>query len=403
MLLKPFSHLSNLFFTFLFIKKICSYFRVSVTSIQSPGSIWEGKWGFLVLLCPVWVTVIYSGGMGKRQAPNWRPLAIGGVTFGRDNMRISHKLRMLTLVFLFSSVLGFGMMLPSVAASETVIYDVSELITQGELQLHVVMIPDGVEVKIEMGWDEPTGVGYDLDFYVFDGGFLAQGASVNNPEMAFLGGFATPTEVYIWVEGFWAPDPGVEYYLRVVVGPDVIPDPYAESGGLSVGDLQSWHNAPAVAIYEAAPNAAFKWSSESNFARQVIMPFYSWFGVYWGSGWLGPTYYAGDPLIVGGVTRAIPYDNEIGVTNIKQAQTFFRSLVIEIFIDGIPLEDLGNPIQHTCRPDHYLNRWYYREPKVLFHPGELYDLLPKTEDDLHTFEYRYNGETVFFDYFYLLW
>ena len=322
-------------------------------------------------------------------------------------MRIERKFRVLTLVVLFCSVFGFGLLMPPVAASETEIYYEEQTITQDDLQLHVVMVPAGVEVKFELKYVEPTGVGYDLDFYVFDEfpfeGLLTQGATWNNPEMAFLDMFATPNEVYIWVHGYWAPDPGVEYYLRVVVGPAVIPDPYAEPWGLSVGDLISWQNAPTVALFGAAPNAAFKWSSESNFARQIIMPWFSWFGVYQGSGWLGPAYYAGDALLVGGATIAIPYENTLGITNINQARAFFESLEVQILVDGIPLEDLGNPIEHLCRPDNFLNRWYYRLPKVVFQTGELYELLPQPENGLHNFTYIEKGVTEFFGYFYLLW
>jgi hypothetical protein len=307
-------------------------------------------------------------------------------------------------VVLFCSVFGFGLLMPPVAASESVIYDVTGTITQDESYWHVVMIPAGVEVKIELGWVEPTGVGHDLDFWVFySGGFLTYGASMNNPEIAFLVGFATPTEVYIRVDGYWAPDPGVDYYLRVVVGSEVIPEPYAVPWGLSVGDLISWQNAPTVALFGAAPNAAFKWSSESNFARQLIMPWWSWFGVYQGSGWLGPAYYAGDALLVGGATIGIPYENTLGITNINQARAFFESLEVQILVDGIPLEDLGNPIEHRCRPDNFLNRWYYRLPKAVFKAGELYELLPQPENGLHNFTYIENGVTEFFGYFYLLW
>ena len=319
-------------------------------------------------------------------------------------MRLSRKFRVLTLVVLFCSVLGFGLLMPPVAATGTVIYDESGIITQDEWQFHAVVIPAGVEVKIELGYDEPTGIGYDLDFYAFGPGFYTRGACLNNPEIGYSSGVATDTAVTIVVHGYWAPDPGVAYYLRVVVGPDVIPDPYAESGELSVGALLSWHNTMAVAIFEANPNAAFRWSHESNFARQVIMPWYPWwFNQYYGSGWLGPTYYAGDPLLVGGVTRAIPYDNPYGITNINQARAVFESLVVETLIDGIPIEELGNAIEHRCRPDNYLNRWFYREPKVLFQPGELYELLPQTDDGLHTLTYVLNGEIQFVGYFYLLW
>ena len=319
-------------------------------------------------------------------------------------MRSSYKLRVLTLVLLFSCVFGFGLLMPRVAASESVVLEEFRTITQGEWQDYDVMVPAGVEVKIELGWVEPTGVGYDLDFYVLDDvGLLVQGAIWNNPEIAFLDGFAVPTVVYIYVNGYLAPDPGVDYYLRVVVGPAVIPDPYAVPWGLTVGDLLSWQNAPTVALYEAAPNAAFKWSSESNFVRQIIMPWFSWFGVYQGSGWLGPAYYAGDALLVGGATIAIPYDNDLGITNINQARAFFESLEVQALVDGIPIEDLGNAIEHRCRPDNYLNRWYYRLPKVVFNAGELYELLPQPENGLHTFTYIVDGETQFFGYFYLLW
>jgi hypothetical protein len=308
-------------------------------------------------------------------------------------------------VMLFCSMLGFAMFMPPVLASDPPFYEETRTITQGEWQWHFIgTVPAGEEVSFKLSWDRPDVGGYDLDFYVWDNGnYLTAGAIWNNPEMAFLSGLPIDTDVYVYVHGYYAPDPGVEYTLRVEVGPDVIPEPYAVSGGISVGGLQSWAHSPRVNGYQADLHAAHMFVMESNPFRQVIMPQFSWWGVYDGSGWLGPTFYAGDPLLVGGPAYAIPYENDLGITNIQQARAYFESLNVEVFIDDKPLEELGTVVDHICRPDNFMNQWFYRCPKALFHPGELYDVLPKTEGGLHTFTYKLFGEVAFFGYFYLLW
>ena len=112
-------------------------------------------------------------------------------------------------------------------------------ITQGEFYPHYINIPAGPEVMIELYWeDPPRDAAHDLDFYEL--GWTVAGASWSNPEVAFLSDITAPMVLGIGVHGYYVGADSVDYTLVVTVGSDVIPDPYAEPGGLSVGALTSW-------------------------------------------------------------------------------------------------------------------------------------------------------------------
>jgi hypothetical protein len=278
------------------------------------------------------------------------------------------------------------------------VFEETGFITQDEWVEHYFSVPAGPEAMIELFWDDPIDeVSFDLDFY--DLSWTVAGASLNNPEIAFLSGITTPTTVGVGIYGYYTGE-GVEYTLRVTVGPDVIPDPYAEPGDLSVGDLTSWLESSRLGTRNADVRAAHGFIKMSNCFDQIIMPMFSWFGnPYEGSGWAGATFYAGDALLVGGLTWAYPM-SEFTLDDVKAD---IEAYPPQYLVDGIPLEDLGTVRDGPIRKDHDVQVYYYRLPRAVFKPGELYEILDQPEDYLHTLEYRVGGVTYFTGHFYLLW
>jgi len=262
---------------------------------------------------------------------------------------------------------------------------------------HYITIPAGPEVKIELIWEDPPDDRIDLDFYEL--GWTVKGASLNNPEIAFLSDITEPLVLGIGVHGFGVPGDGVDYQLIVTVGPDVIPDPYADPGGLSVGDLTGWFESARIGSRSADDMAGITFHWDSNPYRQTIMPWYGWDGnPYEGSGWSGATFYAGDALLVGG--PAFSWD--MADYTLREAQRDLATYTIQYRIDGIPLESLGVVIESPIRPDFVKEEWYLRLPRVFFKPGEFIQVLGQPPEYLHSFEFILNGNIVFMDYFYLV-
>lgn len=255
---------------------------------------------------------------------------------------------------------------------------------------YVIHIPSGPEVKVTLMWDEPKHDVIDLDFFVAGYGWI--GGSFRNPEIAYLGDFPDDTDLYVWLHGWYVPVDSVEYTLEITYGSDLIPDPYAESGGLTVGDLTSFHNAARRGVGSSDKQGAPSWSSSSNPARQAIMPLSFWFELsplYFGlmefGGWVGPAYCAGDALFVGGMAWAwsmIDYTRE-------EAEAEMELLNVQYKIDDIPLEELGHTTDVQIRPDLVAHQWYYRWPAAIFSPYELYNALPYHADGIHTFQLSY--------------
>ncbi len=272
------------------------------------------------------------------------------------------------------------------------------VIMQDDFLIHEFDIPAGPEVKIELIWDEPGDV-IDLDFYELPDG--VSGATLQNPEIGFLSGITDPTHLVIGIHGYWVPGDGVEYCLRITYGSDVIPEPYAESGGLTVGDLTSWHHAARLGIYSASYKSAHSYVYQSNPWRQTIMPWYSWIGnMYEGSGWAGPAFYAGDALLVGGLTIYWPMDEY----TLKEAREELEETTVIYKVDGILLEDLGHATEGPIRTDNFNHQWYWRLPAVIFKPGELFDALNQPVEYLHSFEYSVpEAGWYFYGNFYLVW
>ncbi|MFW9807660.1 MAG: hypothetical protein ACFFFK_13110 [Candidatus Thorarchaeota archaeon] len=277
------------------------------------------------------------------------------------------------------------------------VFEETGFITQDGWIEHYFSDLAGPEVMIELSWVDPTDEGsYDLDFY--DLTWTVAGASLNNPEVAFLSGISAPTTVGVGIYGYYAGE-GVEYTLRVTVGSDVIPDPYAEQGGLSVGAITSWIDSSRMGTRYADVRAAHGFIKMSNCFDQIIMPWYGWIGnPYEGSGWAGATFYAGDALLVGGLTWGYPMSD----FTLDDVKADIEANPPQYLVDGIPLEDLGTVHDGPIRKDHDFGVWYYRLPRVIFKPGELNEILDKPPDYLHNLEFRVGGITQFVGYFYLL-
>jgi len=279
------------------------------------------------------------------------------------------------------------------------VFEETGFITQDGWIEHYISIPAGPEVMIELSWDDPVkDISHDLDF--FDLTWTVAGSSLNNPEIAFLSDVTVPIELGIGVYGWYVGGDGVDYKLVVTVGTNVIPEPYAEPGGLSVGALTSWLESSRAGTVQADVKAAHSFIKCSNPSNQVIMPWYSWFGnPPEGSGWAGATFYAGDALLVGGLTWAYPFSE----FTLEDVRADIEAYPVEYFVDGILLEDLGTVHEGPIRPDYIQQQWYWRLPRAVFKPGELYELLDKPLEYLHTLEYVVAGNVIFSGNFYLLW
>ncbi len=268
---------------------------------------------------------------------------------------------------------------------------------------HPITIPAGAEVRLELNWDNPDA---DLDFVVFDTDYnLISGyrggpgvaATAMIPERFYMIDLAVDTDFIIGIYGYYVPDPDVAYTLSWCSGTDLFPE--LVPGGLSVGALTSWHHASRHGLYSASEKSAHSYVFSDNPWRQTIMPWYSW----WNrpiAGFL-PTYYAGDPLLVGGLTNWWWMD-EYTINEVREDLALYT---IEYRVDGIPIEDLGHVTEGPIRADNVRGQWYWRLPTVIFKPGELYEVLYDlgNVDELHTFGYYIDGEAIFFGYFYLLW
>lgn len=293
-------------------------------------------------------------------------------------------------------------------------------ISQDENIWHIITIPEGPEVEIKLMWDEPKHYVIDLDFAVagvmyppWEFPWPWIGGSFRNPEIAYLNEIADDKPIAIVVNGWVVPGDGVAYRLEVTYGSDIIPDPYAESGGKTVGELTSFHHASRLGLYNADKQGAPGMFAESNPSRQSIMGFLSfwnfylskmYYGLYEYGGWAGPAYYAGDALLVGAMAWAWSMD----LYTREEAQAEMEMMNVQYKVDNIPLEELGHTTEKLIRPDYLIREWYYRWPAAIFKPGELYDLLPYNADGLHTLQLEYydvdDQMTYEFEwYFYLLW
>jgi hypothetical protein len=327
-----------------------------------------------------------------------------GYLSGGESLKIK---RTKTLALFAATCMVFAMCMTSfvVAVDATSFFEESGYITHDELVSHAFNIPAGYEVKVQLDWEDTQHDWADLDFYVWDNGnFLIAGASLGKPEVAFLSEFAVDTTIYVYIYGWYVPEPGVDYSISVTLL-DAIPEPYAEPGGLTVGDLTSWHYCARQGVYSADARSAHSYVMGQDPWRQTLMPWFTWQPWHGnpppGTDWGAPAFYAGDPLLVGGLT----YWWWMDYYTRKEAQADLDSFTVEYRVDGIPLEELGHVSNDPIRPDNERGQWYWRLPTIIFKPGELYDVLydPLNEDDLHYFEYYLNDVQMFIGYFYLVW
>ena len=263
-------------------------------------------------------------------------------------------------------------------------------ISQDDYLPHFIHIPAGPEVEIKLIWDEPKHDVIDLDFFVVDYGWI--GGSFRNPEIAYLGSIADDTDLIVVVNGYYVPVDSVAYSLEITYGSDLIPDPYVESGVLTVGDLTSFHNAARRGVGASDKQSAHGWSSSSNPSRQAIMPISFgfilgplYFGLMEFGDWVGPAYCAGDALLVGAMATAWPMADYTR----EEAKAEMELLNVQYMIDDIPLEELGHTTDVQLRPDLVLHEWYYRWPAAIFKPYELYNALPYHANGIHTFQLSY--------------
>ncbi|MHA2358827.1 MAG: hypothetical protein ACXAB5_01015 [Candidatus Thorarchaeota archaeon] len=292
-------------------------------------------------------------------------------------------------------------------------------VSQDEDVLYFITIPEGPEVEIKLMWEEPKHDDIDIDFAV--GGVMPPpwefpwpwiGGSFRNPEIAYLSDITDGQEILVVVNGWYVPGDGVDYRLEVTFGSDVIPEPYAESGGQTVGDLTSFHHASRAGNGHSDKQGANSWLFHSNPLRQSIMGFVSFwnffiskmhYGLYEYGAWAGPAYYADDPLLVGAMAWSWPMD----LYTREEAEAEMETMNVQYKVDNIPLEELGHTTEKRIRPDNEAREWYYRWPAAIFKPGELYDLLPYNADGLHALQLEYfdpdiQSNLVFQWYFYLL-
>ncbi|MFW9910825.1 MAG: hypothetical protein ACFFEF_19900 [Candidatus Thorarchaeota archaeon] len=262
-------------------------------------------------------------------------------------------------------------------------------VSQGDSEVHFFNIPSGPDVTIELSWVEPPGENIDLDLLVIGWGYI--GATWNNPEIGFITHITEPTTLVVVVEGYYVPGDGVDYILTVTYGSDLFPVIDVEPGGLTVGDLTSWHHASRMGLYSANYKSAHSYVFSSEPWRQTLMPFYAFYP------YNVRAYYADEALLVGGLA----WWWWMAEYTYQEAKMDLATYTVEYSVDGTPIEDLGHATEGPIRADMYQQQWYWRLPTVIFKPGELYDVLDMPDDYLHYFQYTLNGFVLYTGYFYL--
>ena len=229
---------------------------------------------------------------------------------------------------------------------------------------------EGQEVEVISTPDGPC----DLDMYV-DSESEWSVAIAETPSGAETVYFIVPYDAHyrVAVWGWWVPEETVDFTIDVTAGTDIFPEFPAirvTPTDNNYGDLKGWTKAHANGINHASfPTAVSTWPTlwENNIMHMMLPP---------------PAqrphrqFCAEDNLLVGAFAYAWYWDPGYTPTlqERKEAIDWLKSLLVEHFIDNIPLASLTKIQSGPVRPEYrqgVLWRYYWRTDCGAFKSGEL--------------------------------